>query len=282
MKNIELKIKEAQLDLLDELVRICEKKNINYCLIAGTLIGAIRHNGFIPWDDDIDVGMTRENYNRFLEACKIDLGKEYELYNWNNDIYYPHPFSKLKIKGTHYTEELSKDSSMNDSIFIDIFPYDNVPKSKIKQFFQKNVIKFYRKAILLKCNFSIIGNSFLKKILYFPVKLYSKTVSKEMLIKKIDSEAQKYNNENSEFITNHGGSYSYEREMANKDWLINTTRHVFEGIEYNIPKQYDAFLTHVYGDYMKLPPKSQRKGKHKVVRIDFGNYKIKAEGRIKK
>ena len=210
------KIKEAQLDLLDELVRICEKNNIAYSLVGGTLIGAIRHNGFIPWDDDIDIGMTRDNYEYFLKCCKKDLKKEYDIYNWHNDNFFPNPFSKLKIKNSHYTEELAENSKMNDAIFIDVFPYDNIPNSKIKQKMQKAKMLLYRKALLLKCNISIIGDSFIKKILYTPIVIYSKLISQEKLQKKIEKETTKYNNNNSEYAINHGGSYSYERETIKR------------------------------------------------------------------
>lgn len=117
-------VKYAQLDLLIELDRICKKNGINYFLVGGTLIGAIRHNGFIPWDDDIDVGMLRADYEKFEKACEKDLNPEYAKYDWHIDSASPLPFLKLKIKGTHYREYFSKDSNMNDAIFIDIFPYE--------------------------------------------------------------------------------------------------------------------------------------------------------------
>ena len=153
--NDQDRVKCAQLDMLVELKRICEKNGIAYFLVGGTLIGAIRHCGFIPWDDDIDVGMLREDYERFISLCKTELSDEYALYDWHKDEKSPIPFLKMKIKGTHYREKLSKETTINDEIFIDIFPYDNAPDSGLNRKIQalKNII--YKKIILLKSEFLI-------------------------------------------------------------------------------------------------------------------------------
>lgn len=273
--KIREKIKYAQLDLLDEVDRICRKNNIKYWITGGTLIGAIRHNGFIPWDDDIDIGMERKEYDKFIIACKSDLQEVYELIDWDNDEYNPLPFLKVKIRGTHYEEDISRNSKMNNGIFIDIFPYDNVPEKKLKQKIQKFNIKLYRKILFIKCDFDLTSNSIKKKILYFPIYALAIFFRKNNIKEKLRKEMIKYNDFPSKFIVNHGGTYSYEREMIKKEWIEFLVLHKFEKGEYYIPKRYDEFLKHIYGDYMKMPPIEERRGRHGVTKIDFGDYQIK-------
>ncbi len=267
--------KNAQMDLLIELDRICKKHNIRYFLIAGTLIGAIRHDGFIPWDDDIDVGLLREDYDRLAKACEEDLDPQYFLHDWNMDPASPHPFYKLKICGTHYPETLAANSQMNDCIYIDVFPYDNAPDSK---FLRKiHYLKTYimRKILLLRCNFDLSGERTGRKILYGTLKFLSRIRSLEGWKKTYTRVQRQYNKKTTEKVVNLGGAYSYDRESVHRVHVEKTIPHTFEGKTFEIPEGYDAFLRNCYGDYMQLPPEEQRVGKHEIVGIDFGNYRIR-------
>jgi lipopolysaccharide cholinephosphotransferase len=274
--EIEELVKLAQLDLLNELKRICDKNDIKYFLSGGTLLGAIRHNGFIPWDDDIDVGMLRKDYDKFIKCCSEELCNDYYIHNWDNDEYSVQPFSKLKIKGTQYTEEISKNSKVDDGIFIDIFPYDNVPNNNFLRKIQSMKIKKYRKSLLIKGNISIIGNSILKKIEYFPIVIYAKLHTRFSLKKKMYKEMTRYNKKMSSKVTAHGGSYSYYKEIIDIEWINNRISHKFEKYEYSVPSKYDTILTNLYGNYMEYPPIEKRKGKHEIFNINLGNYKIKS------
>lgn len=271
-------VKCAQIDLLNELKRICEKNNITYFLIGGTLIGAIRHNGFIPWDDDIDIGMLRDQYDKFIEACKTDLDIEYELYDWYRDEASPLPFLKLKIKGTHYPEQLSKKAEMNNAIYIDIFPYDNAPDSKMLQRIQAQKIYFIRKILLLRCGFAIDDTSYLKRGLYGILRFFSCYKSVMSWKMKCDSILKQYNICETAYVGNMCGSYSYFKELKQRDLLKNTEPHKFENFEFPVPVKYDQYLKEVYGDYMKLPPASEQIGRHGVTDIDFGSYRVRYKG----
>ena len=267
--------KNAQMDLLIELDRICKKHNIRYFLIAGTLIGAIRHDGFIPWDDDIDVGMLREDYDRLRKACDEDLDPAYFLHDWKSDPASPHPFYKLKICGTHYPETLAAQSDMNDCIYIDIFPYDNAPDSKFLR--KLHYLKTYimRKILLLRCNFDLSGERAGRKIVYGTLKFLSRIRSLEGWKKTYTRVQRQYNKNPTEKVVNLGGAYSYDRESVRRVNVETTIPHVFEGKIFEIPEGYDAFLRNCYGDYMQLPPEEQRVGKHEIVGIDFGSYRIR-------
>lgn len=265
-------MKKIEVDIMKQIDKICRENNLKYSLMDGSLIGAVRHNGFIPWDDDIDVGMLRKDYEKFIVCCNHELNNDFAFYNYNNSNDYPHPFGKLKIKNTQYVESMSVSSDMNHEIFIDIFPYDNSPKSYIKCFFHKIHIKFYRKILLLKCKFDIIGNSLLKRIIYLPLVLLSKIFSYKFCVAKLDKISRKYNNIDSDYVVNIGGSYSYNKERLPKEWIINLIEHRFEDDIYHISKYYHEQLKHTYGDYMALPPIEKRFGRHEIVKIELGNY----------
>ncbi|OAA86937.1 LicD family protein [Clostridium ljungdahlii] len=273
MADIE-KVRYAQLDLLSELKRICEKYNISYFLVGGTLIGAVRHNGFIPWDDDIDVGMFRKDYQRFIKACYIELDSEYKIYDWKIDPASPLPFLKLKIKGTHYREELSKDILMDDSIFIDVFPFDNAPDSNILRKIQEIRIYVIRKILLLRCGFSIGDVGRIKKLLYRILLLISKirTVNawKDSCMKIMTA----YNDVVTKCVVDMCGAYSYKKELKDRKFLQEMKYHKFENLDVCIPKNYDQVLREIYGDYMKLPPVEQQVSRHGISFIDLGNYSI--------
>ncbi len=268
-------VKCAQLDMLAELDRICKINDIPYFAVGGTLIGAIRHDGFIPWDDDIDVGMLRDNYEKFKKVCQNELSKEYSLFDWNRDTLSPLPFLKMKIKGSHYREELSKKTEMNDEIFIDIFPFDNAPDNKILQMRQGIINTFLKKILLLKYGFSIDGDSIIKKVVYLPFKLVSKLNKEKKWKELFDKNAQRYNNINTTKVVNLCGAYSYKKELKDRYYLESLILHKFEGLMISIPENYDSYLREVYGDYMVLPPESQRVSRHGVSFIDLGEYKVK-------
>ncbi len=267
--------KDAQMDLLIELDRICKKWDIPYFLSGGTLIGAIRHGGYIPWDDDIDVGMLREHYDRFQEACRQDLDPAYMLHNWNDDPYSPHGFFKLKIRGTHYPEGLAANSKMNDSIYIDIFPYDNTPTGKLQRKKQAAENYLLRKILFLRCGFNLGRDSLLRRALYGTLCFASRIRSVKGWKKVMDRLQRRYNHRPSEYMTNFAGSYSNEIETMRREWIETTVPYRFEGVEFSIPAGYDQFLRHAYGDYMQLPPEEKRAGKHEIGTIDLGNYQIR-------
>lgn len=276
MEKAEL-VKYAQLDLLLELDRICKENGINYFLVGGTLIGAIRHNGFIPWDDDIDVGMLRNDYEKFEKACDKCLNSEYAKYDWHIDTASPLPFLKLKIKGTHYREYLSKESSMNDAIYIDVFPYDNAPNSKLQKRIQEFQNYFVKKILLLRCGFTIDRGNRGKRLLYFSLNVLSKIRSVEKWKECLERIQKRYNQKKTVDVVSLSGSYAYRKELKSRELVTKLTTHQFEGYDLSVPKDYDRFLREVYGDYMKLPPEDQRVSRHGISLIDLGNYKIRCK-----
>ncbi len=267
-------VQKAQLDILLETVRICSKYNIRYILVGGTLIGAIRHNGFIPWDDDIDICMLRSDYERFKLICTSELNEKFELFDWRKDQNSPLPFSKIKIKGTHYSESLASDSNVDDGIFIDIFPLDNMSDKCLERKLQIINIYMLKKILLLRCGYKIdVTNNPLKKIIFFAAHIIARSKTINYWKDKYESIAQRNNKEDTNYIINWGGAYSARREMQPKSIMDNITLHEFEGYSMCVPEDYDGYLKRVYDDYMKLPPEEERIGRHNVLNIDFGQYK---------
>lgn len=271
-------VKCAQLDLLKELKRVCQKNNLQYFLVGGTLLGAIRHNGFIPWDDDIDVAMMRDQYDKFMKACQQDLDDAYELTDWYTDPLSPIPFAKLKIKGSHYTEKLAQKTRINDGIFIDIFPLDAIPDNHFWQKQLWNKTYLIKKILLLKCGIAIDENkNIIKKFLYLILRCFSNMRSVEGWKHRYDEIVESYSDINSNYVISYGGVYSFAKERKTRRMLSEFEYHMFEDDWFLIPKQYDAYLRSHYGDYMQIPPLSQREGRHNILYISLGDYEVKSK-----
>lgn len=263
------------MDLLAELDQICKKWEIPYFLTAGTLIGAVRHSGFIPWDDDLDVGLLRKYCDRLEEACAQDLDPAYYLHSWKTDPNSPNCFYKLKIKGTHYPEQIAAKSNMDDGIFIDIFPFDNAPDDLRlrKRHHRKRV--FLQKMLMLRARYDLGGNSKAKRFVYALMRPVAFMRSLDSWRRSFQKLQQQYCHSDTKEAVNLCGAYAYERETQSKAVLENLTTHEFEGIPYPIPVDYDTFLRRQYGNYMQLPPEDQRVGRHNIVGLDFGDYTLR-------
>ena len=269
-------VRAAQIDLLLELKRICDENHINYYLTGGTLIGAIRHNGFIPWDDDIDVAMARNDYEKFLSICEPMLDTDYKLVNWRNSDDIAVPFSKLVIKGTHFKEKYSSNTGVNDCVFIDIFPIDCSPENIWKQKIQWCKCWIIRKIVLKRFGFKISHNKCIET-LYSILAIISKVRSLKYWKIKFEKNARKYNSEEAQALVNYCGAYNLKRETFPREYVRNFTIHVFEDYKFSIPCEYDALLRNNYGDYMKLPPVEDQEGRHGIYMIDMGDYNIRSK-----
>ncbi len=249
-------IHNVQLQILDAVDEICKKNNIKYFLSGGTLLGAIRHKGFIPWDDDIDLWMTRENYNKFKKAIKTELPKEFCSMDYYEDIHYPLSIMKIEKVGTRYVEDIFSNINMTSGIYIDIFPLDNI------------CLPFYnlQTAILIKMqsvrDFKLrkdgkLTNNVLKRVTYsmFPLKLCRWVT--EFTMQYFNLFDTKYKNQLS-----HRGRYWPKFTESDVEDLIDVE---FCGKMYPVPKNYDEILKKCYGDYMKLPPLEKQQPIHNIV-----------------
>lgn len=267
------KLREAQLaeiELLKKFKYICEKENIQYFLLGGTAIGAVRHGGFIPWDDDIDVALFRSDYDNFISISDKYLEANQKLLHYSVDESYPH--YGMKLVDTEINFVLKKESGLsNQHIWIDIFPIDGSPN--ISVFRKLHYYKIY--LVRMQLAFCYISNLkydeqrlFWKKVLIavskkVPIgKLLNPTKIKE----KLDKDLRKYPVERSRIVCNYIGAY-HQKEFVPKSFFSNGSVVRFENEEYFAPKEVDKYLKHIYGDYMSLPPTEKQIPKHLVVDI---------------
>ncbi len=251
-------IKEIELNILVEFDKLCKKNNLYYTLCGGTLLGAVRHKGFIPWDDDIDVLMPREDYERLLNdfnVDKTDLPKYMELANWKKGNM-SFPFMKLVDKRTKIDSQYLDDNKSN-KLWIDIFPIDGNPEDekKLNYLYRKSL--FLRRILLIKMATVGEGKTKAKKIFKPFLKLLFLPISNKYLCKKIDENARKYSFNDTAFIG--GVLWGYGTcEKINKEKYMSPKKMEFEGKMFNIPSNYDEYLSNLYGEYMKLPPEEKR------------------------
>ena len=245
------------LELLCELDRVCRKNNIEYSLGGGTLIGAIREHGFIPWDDDADIFFKREEYNKFIKACEKDLNHDrYYVQDHRIEPEYPWGYSKLRMKGTKLVLVGQEDLKFRKGIYIDVFVYDNVPDG-----YWARRINYWKCYCIRKCQYSVVGRHTAKNIFWRCWFSIINWIPKEMLFSQLEKMATKYNAKETELSRHY--TFPYFRDVC-KYGLPNTSFEEymdceFEGHLFRIIKDYDTILTLKYGDYMTPPPPKEIK-----------------------
>ena len=246
--------KQRILRLLVEFADYCDTNNLEYFLIGGTLLGAARHKGFIPWDDDIDVGMPRFDYERFIELQKKDKVMEIRCAE-NKTSYFP--FAKIVDEKTFVKQPYS-DESETSNLWIDIFPFDGWSEEvgqaerDLKKLHKLNWLLIYAQAKIGR------GTSKTRMILKVPVALFCKRIGGKRIAAKMNMIAQKYDYDKSNWVGNFSWSQYGMRERVPKEWFTERVKLPFEGYEFWAPKEWDKYLTQIYGDYMTLPPEDQR------------------------
>jgi len=243
----------------------CEENSLTYSISGGTMLGAVRHGGFIPWDDDIDVMMPRPDYNRFLEITAKTFVNGYTVISQYNASNYRMPFAKIMdLNSTVIPMKENKDCPYG--AFIDIFPIDGITE---KEFFsKKNVKKYYRTmAYALSLHNDSHYNNLQSIIIHLIARLSFKN-SQQFLI-ECDSIAQKYGYETSPYLGQYFSVYSLYKEMYPRDVFDETEIIDFEGIKVRCIKQRDKYLTIMYGDYMTPPPPEKRVTHHFIYYINL-------------
>ena len=248
-------IQQCSFVVLKKIKEICDSNNIKYWLAYGTLIGAIRHKGFIPWDDDIDIQMPRDDYERFVDYCMAnkDALKPYELFHYKTNKEYIYPIARFSDSRYHALYHNAKDYGLG--VFVDIYPVDecdaNSKKLHRKRLFYMTAINLsgYKK---IDFNFSknIIKN--LVKLIVFPI---LRCFNTHKLIVKYDSLFK-----NNIFGEGNFSTYIWETRIyyLTKDLFDETIDVMFNGELFPAPKEYDAALKRIYGNYMELPPEEDR------------------------
>jgi lipopolysaccharide cholinephosphotransferase len=275
LKNLR-KIQLLQLDIAKAVKELCLANDIPFFLIGGTLLGAVRHKGFIPWDDDLDIGMLRADYERFLIVAQKQLNsKKFFLETWNTEKNYGFPFTKIKLNGTKNPEP-NAPSSIHQGIFIDIFPIDVAAPTKRKGFFHLAIFQVLYKFFLYKKGYvpRILYNkkSDVKFFLARIIGLVAKIIPDILLKKSITKILTFYDKSSNVFAVNLLGAYGY-KEICSRKGVAETIMLPFEDTDFPVPIGYKEYLSNMYGDYMQLPPENKRYNRHgNYDSVDFGEY----------
>ena len=263
-------LQQVSLKILKYLIKICEENNLTYFLYGGTLIGAVRHQGFVPWDDDIDVIMFREDFEKLNEILEKNIDDEYRFMNVLNDESYHYTWGRLLLKNTLFKEWWANQVDYTPNIFIDIFILDNIPNNKFKRFIHRwtcyllNMLSSY--SLIKQKNDSKI-KEIIQHAVYYTIKILP--VSPYSIKKRCVKSFTKYQNENCEEVCDFPSSGIMPISFKT-DWFP-LKKVKFEDIEVNIPNNYDKILKMEYGEYMELPPEESR-FREAPEEIDFGEY----------
>ena len=257
--NLLNQLHEIELVILKEIMRICKEYKITYYMGEGSLLGAIRHQGFIPWDDDIDVIMPRKDYELFLKIAPQVISKKFEIQHSTTIDNYWSPFIKVRyLDNSFYRQKHIAHLTDHNGPLIDIFPLDNVPKKdSFGQKIQALTIKLNRGMLSYKLKIRIP-----KKWKGYIVKFLSNFVSVKHIHKVLAKTFIKYNCSDNPYIVNLGSYYSYDKQTHPKEWYGKPRMVKFENLTVPVPCEAEKILTCIYGDYMKLPPRSKRVIKH--------------------
>ncbi|MFT4186393.1 MAG: LicD family protein [Micrococcaceae bacterium] len=260
------KLQQEVFNILVSVDKVCRKHDISYSLAYGTLLGAVRHKGFIPWDDDIDIWMLREDLERFTKIFDKELGENFFLQNQETDAYYMRDHNKVILKNSNVYERTNEFLPIQKGLFLDIFPVDKKIDNNIKFKIQFKKLAFYRKildyfyyyypsdkkevSLTKKIIDSIKKRSYKANFIFGPM---HKNMLKTM---------EKYNdNENlTEVICYTPDTFTLpaSRDMYNLEDFKNLVEVVFEGKKFLATKNYDDVLTKLYGDYMVIPDEQDR------------------------
>lgn len=262
--NMLRQVQMIQLEMLVEVDRICKKCGIRYNIIAGTLLGAVRHGGYIPWDDDADVALLRPEYEKFRLACKTELDKTRFIFqDHRNTRGYRWGYGKLRRKNTLFLREYQEHMPYMQGIFIDVFPLDGVPDHYILRSL-KNFECFCVRKILWSKVGKIAEGNFWKRQFY---KLLDKIPEKSVL-HYYHGMIYNANRKRTRMVRilmfpTPNDEYGYYR-----NWYENSVDTEFEGEVFQGIKDYDSYLSFKFGDYMELPPVEKRKV-HPVSRLEI-------------
>ena len=263
------KMQLVELEILKHVVKICNENDITYYISGGTFLGAVRHKGFIPWDDDIDIAMPRTDYEKFRNIITTKLPKRYKYRNFKNDDEVKVCFSRIEDMEVKVKDTSAEKVDIRNA-WIDIFPLDGMPKNKIKFLIRKYHL-LYLRMMFQYSQYSVIVNQNLpdrplhEKILVKIGKLipFEKILNTRKYMYKIDKNLQKVKPEDSIYYMNFLGIYKFRSVMVKNEIYKEGALYEFEGDLYNGPKEYDKYLTQIYGDYMKIP-KEENRNKHHI------------------
>ena len=254
-------LKAIQIDMLKAFLAICKKHQLRYFLLGGSCLGAVRHQGFIPWDDDIDVSMPRADYERFLTVAGAELPALYFLQTAETEPDYPLNFAKIRHNESTFMESTVANLKIHHGVYMDIFPLDGYVPSKFRELQMKRYKWAVEKAFSLK-QWRFGMKKWVVRLATWNLRDYRKARD------KMNALAQKYSYDRCDIVINHFGAWG-KKEIIAKDIFGQGSVGTFEGLEVMLPADPDRYCRQLYGNYMQYPPVEARVPHHHCDVIDL-------------
>lgn len=264
MRKIEIEeMRQLQLSILEAFHTFCKEQRLTYCMCGGTLLGAVRHKGYIPWDDDIDVMMPREDYMHFLKLAK-ELGFPYKVispYEVEADSRHPYTGTYVKLAdASTLLIERPQTHGIRTHVYVDVFPIDGLPDS------YEESLKLYKRAKKWIWLYALQkaapyrmkkDRQLWKRLLWHCIYLFFQCVPRDFTFRKLDNFAQRYSFKEAQYVGDIVAGYGI-KERVSRHIFDDVIELTFEGRKYCAPVGYKEYLTALYGDYMQLPPKEKQ------------------------
>lgn len=263
-------IHDVELMILKDLISFCEENNLTYFMYAGSLLGTIRHEGFIPWDDDLDVVMLRQDFEKFKKLYSPN--EKYELLTIESEEDYFYMFAKLSLKNTRFEEDWATQLDFTIGFNIDIFVLDDLSNNNYKRSYQLKKAFLYNRLLVtskIRLDDLPFASKFISHSMNRLLNVFNITPTK--LNRKCLKFLNSYADVNCEKVFDFSANANEYPLIYDKNDFKEVEKVKFEDIYVNVPKNYDKILTELYGDYMQLPPEEERYN-HPIVYIDFGKY----------
>lgn len=261
-----VQVQQMLLELMVKVDKFLEEQNIPYYLLGGSALGAVRHEGFIPWDDDIDIGMLRADYERFLSVAE-QFDQEYEVVNLWNSRNSDFCLTRIYIPNTFVDIPEIRETKLDKRLYFDVFPLDNVPddKTELAQY-EKEIVK--SKKTIARIDLRNNGNSFATLLMKRLVSCCLKPFRGQIL-RRTDALMTRYAEQETKCVCSLSSQYSFAKQVMPREVYGTPKRHTFADHEFTVPEQTDRYLTILFGaDYMEIPPVHKRRAGHDIYLVD--------------
>lgn len=268
--NQHRKLQLIQTRILEDIDKICAENNLKYYMIGGTLLGAVRHKGFIPWDDDIDLVMYREDYDKFIKIVQDDHHEKYFIQTFYTDPHYARYIAKVRLNNTVLIESSLEHVKSHQGIYVDIFPLDHTKHSQGFGLWLRGLI--VRLCFSYKTVKHGVKKGGLKAFFAKLLKVFTYLFPERWINRLFDYVCTKDNGKECKFTTNFASHFKWKTQMFENEVFGDGCYLDFEGYKFRAPFEYEKILKRLYGEnYMQLPPKEKQQT-HNLIHLELGKY----------